>query len=306
MEANLTERSAQTPTVTFALSVVTLVAFASNSVLCRMALAAGAIDATSFTILRILSGAATLWVVSAFLRRRSRPTGSWISASMLALYAFAFSYAYLSLSIGTGALIVMGAVQATMIFAGLRAGERYVPLQWIGLLVAFGGTVYLVSPGVTGPPPLGAALMATAGIAWGIYSLRGRGSADPITATTDNFIRAVPFAMGIGVLQLRQMHWSTHGVVLAVISGSLTSGLGYVVWYSALRGLTVVRAASVQLALPVLAAIGGVVLLAEPVTTRLVVASVAVVGGVGLSVAGRKRPGTASRVLVLDSVPPKR
>ena len=289
MEANLTERSAQAASVTIALSAIALVAFASNSVLCRMALAGGAIDPTGFTILRILSGAATLWVVSAFLRRRSRPSGSWVSASMLALYAFAFSYAYVSLSIGTGALILMGAVQATMIVAGIRAGERFVPIQWIGLLMAFGGTVYLVSPGVTGPPPLGAALMATAGIAWGIYSLRGRGSADPITATTDNFIRAVPFALGIGLLQLRQMQWSTHGVVLALISGSLTSGIGYVMWYSALRGLTATRAAVVQLALPVLAAIGGVVLLAEPVTTRLVVASVAVVGGVGLSVAGRKR-----------------
>jgi drug/metabolite transporter (DMT)-like permease len=253
-----------------------------------MALAGGAIDPAGFTILRILSGAATLWVVSAFLRRRSRPSGSWISASMLALYAFAFSYAYVSLSIGTGALILMGAVQATMIVAGIRAGERFAPVQWLGLLMAFGGTIYLVSPGVTGPPPLGAALMATAGIAWGVYSLRGRGSVDPITATTDNFIRAVPFAIGIGLLQLGRLKWSAHGVVLAVISGSLTSGLGYVVWYSALRGLTATRAAVVQLALPVLAAIGGVVVLAEPVTTRLVVASVAVVGGVGLSVVGRK------------------
>jgi drug/metabolite transporter (DMT)-like permease len=208
---------------------------------------------------------------------------------MLALYAFAFSYAYVSLSAGTGALILMAAVQATMIVAGIRAGERLIPIQWVGLFLALGGTVYLVTPGITGPPALGSTFMVLAGFAWGIYSLRGRGSGDPITTTTDNFIRAVPVALGISLVQIREMDWSTQGVLLALLSGSLTSGIGYVLWYAALRGLTATRAAVVQLAVPVIAAIGGVILLSEVITTRLVVASLAVLGGVGLAVTGRLR-----------------
>jgi drug/metabolite transporter (DMT)-like permease len=298
VEGDLTEQSTKASSVTIALTAITLIAFASNSVLCRLALAHGTIDPTCFTSLRILSGAATLWIISALLRRRSRPRGSWISASMLALYAFAFSYAYVSLNTGTGALILMGAVQATMIVAGIRAGERPIPIQWIGLLLALGGTVYLVSPGITGPPVLGSTLMAVAGFAWGVYSLRGRASGDPITATTDNFIRAVPIALGISLVQLGEMRWSTQGVLLALLSGSLTSGIGYVVWYAALRGLTATRAAVVQLAVPVIAAIGGVVFLSEAIIARLVIASLAVLGGVGLAVAGggRRKRGESTRV----------
>ena len=286
-EAGLTDRSSQTASVTIALTAITLIAFASNSLLCRLALAAEAIDPASFTSLRILSGAATLWIVSAILRRRSRPRGSWLSASMLALYAFGFSYAYVHLSAGTGALIIMGTVQPTMIVAGIRAGERLVPIKWIGLLVALGGTVYLVSPGITGPPVVGSAFMVLAGVAWGIYSLRGRGSHDPVTTTTDNFIRAVPIVLVISLVQLGGVRWSTHGVLLALLSGSVTSGIGYVLWYAALRNLTATRAAIVQLAVPVLAAIGGVVFLSEVITLRLVIASLAVLGGVGLAVAGK-------------------
>jgi len=287
VKGDMTEQSRQTASVTIALAVTTLIAFASNSVLCRLALAQGAIDPTSFTILRILSGAATLWIISALLRRRSRPRGSWISAFMLALYAFTFSYAYVSLSAGTGALILMGAVQATMIVGGIRAGELLIPIQWVGLLLALGGTVYLVSPGITGPPVLGSILMAIAGFAWGGYSLRGRGTDDPITTTTDNFIRAVPIALGIALVQLGEMTWSKQGVLLALLSGSLTSGIGYVLWYAALRGLTATRAAVAQLTVPVIAAIGGVVFLSEAIVARLVIASLAVLGGVGLAVAGR-------------------
>jgi drug/metabolite transporter (DMT)-like permease len=289
MEDELTEKSTQTAPVTIALTAMTLLAFASNSVLCRMALAHGSIDPTSFASLRILSGAATLWIISALLRRRSRPTGSWISASMLALYAFSFSYAYVSLGTGTGALILMGAVQTTMIVAGVRAGERPTRIQWIGLLLAMGGTVYLVSPGITAPPVLGSALMVLAGFAWGVYSLRGRRSSDPITTTTENFIRAVPILIALNLVQLAQLQWSTQGVLLALLSGSLTSGIGYVVWYAALRGLTTTRAAVVQLAVPVIAAMGGVVFLSESIVTRLVIASLAVLGGVGLAVTGGGR-----------------
>jgi drug/metabolite transporter (DMT)-like permease len=285
----VTEQSGQTAPVTIALTVITLIAFASNSVLCRMALAQGAIDPISFANLRILSGAATLWIISALLRRKSRPRGSWVSASMLALYAVAFSYAYVSLSAGTGALILMGSVQATMIVAGIRAGERPIPIQWLGLLLALGGTVYLVSPGITGPPVLGSSLMALAGFAWGVYSLRGRGSGDPITTTTDNFIRAVPILLTINLVQLGGVRWLPQGVLLALLSGSLTSGIGYVLWYAALRGLTATRAAVVQLAVPVIAAMGGVIFLSEAIVPRLVMASVAVLGGVGLAVTGRVR-----------------
>lgn len=254
-----------------------------------MALAGGEIDPASFTSLRILSGAATLWIISALLRRRSRPSGSWISAFLLALYAIAFSYAYVRLSAGTGALVLMGAVQATMIVGGILAGERLIPIQWMGLLIALGGVVYLVFPGITGPPVIASLFMAIAGLAWGIYSLRGRGSDDPITATTDNFIRAVPIAVIVTLVQLGEMRLSTQGLLLAVVSGSLTSGIGYVFWYTALRGLTATRAAVVQLAVPVITAIGGVVILSELVTARLVIASLAVVGGVSLAVTGRVR-----------------
>jgi drug/metabolite transporter (DMT)-like permease len=296
MEDDLTGQSTQTASATFALTALTLVAFASNSLLCRMALAGGAIDPAGFASLRLLSGAATLWLISALLRRRSRPRGSWMSASMLAIYAFAFSYAYVGLSTGTGALILMGAVQVTMIVSGIRAGERLIPMQWMGLLLALGGTVYLASPGITGPPVIGTLVMATAGIAWGIYSLRGRGSDDPITATTDNFIRAVPMALVITLVQFGKMKWSTYGLLLALLSGSLTSGIGYVMWYAALRGLTATRAAIVQLAVPVIAAAGGVLILSESITTRLVIASLAVVGGVGIAVAGRAHRNQKSEI----------
>jgi drug/metabolite transporter (DMT)-like permease len=208
---------------------------------------------------------------------------------MLALYAFSFSYAYISLGTGTGALILMGSVQATMIVAGVRAGERPTRMQWFGLLLALGGTVYLVSPGITGPPFVASALMALAGFAWGVYSLRGRKSGDPITTTTDNFIRAIPILVVISLIQLGEFRWSTLGVLLAVVSGSITSGVGYVMWYTALRGLTATRAAVVQLAVPVIAAMGGVLFLSETVVARLVIASVMVLGGVGLAVAARGR-----------------
>jgi len=256
-----------------------------------MALVGGSIDPASFTSLRMVSGAATLWSISFFLRRKSRPGGSWISAAMLALYAIAFSYAYVRLGTGTGALILMGSVQATMIVAGIRAGERLAPRQWLGLLVALGGTTYLVFPGITAPPVFGSLLMVTAGIAWGIYSLRGRGSNDPITATTDNFIRAVPIVVVLVLVQRNEAGWSTYGILLAIVSGSLTSGIGYVLWYTALRGLTATRAAIVQLGVPILAAAGGVMLLSEVITPRLVFASIAVLAGVGVAVTGRVRTG---------------
>ncbi len=186
-------------------------------------------------------------------------------------------------------MIVMGSVQATMIFGGIRTGERPALIQWIGLFFAMGGLAYLTSPGIEAPPLAGSLLMICAGFAWGVYSLRGRGSTDPVTTTTDNFIRAVPMVLVLNLLLLADVHWSTKGMLLGLVSGSLTSGIGYVVWYAALRGLTATRAAVVQLAVPVVAAMGGIILLSEMVSTRLVVASVIILGGVGLVLFGRGR-----------------
>jgi drug/metabolite transporter (DMT)-like permease len=201
---------------------------------------------------------------------------------MLWAYVACFSFAYLTLSAGTGALILFGAVQVTMFSVGLRAGERFTATAWVGLALAVGGLVYLVSPGVAAPTPQGAGLMAAAGIAWGIYSLRGRGAGDPAAATAGNFLRAAPLALALSVVFAGSFQASTEGVVLAIASGALTSGLGYVVWYAALPGLTALRAATVQLSVPPLAAAGGVLLLAEAVSMRLVLASAAILGGIAL------------------------
>jgi drug/metabolite transporter (DMT)-like permease len=276
---------------TASLTALALAAFAANSLLCRLALGGDRIDAASYTSLRILSGAVALLIIRALSRRSpmGADQGSWASAAMLALYAVAFSFAYLSLDAGVGALILFGAVQATMILAGFLEGQRPNALEWVGLVGAFGGLVYLVSPGIATPAPLGSLLMALAGIAWGIYSLRGRKSADPVAATSANFARAVPFALLVSLVALPEFRISARGAWLAVVSGALASGMGYVVWYGALKGLTTTRAAVVQLSVPVLAAVGGVVFLTEPVTFRLVVSGAAILGGIALAIRGRGR-----------------
>jgi drug/metabolite transporter (DMT)-like permease len=281
--------------LTIALTAVTLIAFAANALLARLALAEPAIDPASYTTLRLASGALLLWLIVT-LSKRSRAAapvsesarrGRWLSAAMLFLYAITFSVAYLTVEAGTGALILFGAVQVTMIGAGILAGHRPNALEWIGLVVASAGLVYLVSPGLTAPDPVGAALMAVAGLAWGVYSLRGRGSSDPVGDTAANFIRAVPFAAAISLMAVSWLDITARGVWLALASGAVASGLGYVIWYAALRGLTATRAAIVQLAVPVITAIGGVLLLAEPLTWRLTLASVIVLGGVALAILGR-------------------
>jgi drug/metabolite transporter (DMT)-like permease len=207
---------------------------------------------------------------------------------MLFLYAVAFSFAYLTLDAGTGALILFGAVQATMILAGFIEGHRPHTFEWIGLVSAFGGLVYLVSPGIGAPAPFGSMLMAIAGVAWGIYSLRGRGSGDPVVATAANFARAVPFALVVSLFVLADFEVTARGAWLAVLSGAVASGMGYVIWYAALKGLTTTRAAVVQLSVPVLAAIGGVLFLAEEFTHRLVLSSVIILGGIALAILGRE------------------
>ncbi len=217
-------------------------------------------------------------------RRSGRGTGSWFSAIALAAYGVGFSFAYVTLSTGTGALILFASVQVTMILFGLRAGERPGGLQWAGFVLALGGFVYLVSPGLRAPDPIGSGLMAVAGIGWGVYSVRGRGAADPIGTTTDNFIRSLPFVLVPSVVFLSDTSATTEGALLAVVSGSVTSGVGYVIWYAALKGLTTTKAAIVQLAVPVIAAAGGIVFLSEEPTIRLGAASVVILGGIAMAV----------------------
>jgi drug/metabolite transporter (DMT)-like permease len=280
------EKSVLWPAV---LTAMALVAFATNSLLCRFALGEAQVDAASFTSLRLLSGALTLWVIALISGRyngRGR-AGSWGSAAMLFLYAVAFSFAYLTLDVGTGALILFGSVQATMIVAGFIEGHRPQALEWIGMICASCGLIYLVSPGLSAPAPFGSMLMAAAGIAWGIYSLRGRGSGDPVASTAGNFVRAAPFALLVSLILLADLDITARGACLAVLSGALASGMGYVVWYAALKDLTTTRAAIVQLAVPVLAASGGVLFLSEVVTDRLLVSGIVILGGVVLAIWGR-------------------
>ena len=278
------------PTVsrTLFLTAAAMLAFAANSLLCRMALGQGLIDAASFTSVRVLSGAVVLWAI-VMLRRDATAPGKadWRAVATLFLYMAFFSFAYLSLDAGTGALVLFGAVQLTMFFVAMREGERMHRLSWGGLALAIAGLVYLVSPGVTAPDPLGAVLMTAAGIAWGIYSLRGRGSTDPIGHTAKNFACAVPFVLLVQVIFLQDFDASTLGFALAVASGALASGCSYVIWYSALPDLTAARAATVQLSVPVIAAFGGVLLLSEPVTLRLLLASAMTLGGVAIVLSQR-------------------
>ena len=284
---------------TVLLTSITMVAFASNSLLCRLALQHAAIDAASFSSIRLVSGAVVLAVLARASAGRAAPARvDWAAATMLFLYVAFFSFAYLTLSAGTGALILFGAVQLTMLAAGLRAGERFDALGWVGFALAAGGLVYLVSPGVTAPTPLGAALMTVAGVAWGVYSLRGRGLDNPLAATASNFLRAAPMALALSLLLYGRARASPAGILLALASGALTSGIGYVLWYAALKGLSAIRAAAVQLSVPPIAAFGAVLFLAEPLTARLAAASAAILGGIALVLASRtqrKRAEAASQ-----------
>lgn len=271
-------------------TILALVAFAANSVLCRLALRDAAIDAATFSTIRLTAGAATLLLISAVMRKDAvRTAGSWMSAGMLFLYAVPFSFAYTRLTTGTGALILFGCVQLTMMTVALWSGERPHPLQWLGLTMALGGLIYLVLPGLEAPSLTGAVLMALAGLAWGVYSLRGRTAVNPLADTTSNFVRSVPFALAISLVALGGIHVQRQGVALAVASGALASGLGYVVWYEALAGLTATRAAAVQLLVPIIAALGGVIFLAEHISWRLGVAAIVVLGGIALALIGREK-----------------
>ncbi|MFL6672482.1 MAG: DMT family transporter [Massilia sp.] len=273
---------------TAALTGAAMLAFAANSLLCRLALQQGSIDPASFASIRLVAGAIMLAAITRYQGPPAVPgKPDWMSAAMLFAYAAFFSFAYVTLPAGTGALILFGAVQLTMFSAGLRAGERFAAIAWCGLALASGGLVYLVLPGVAAPSPVGAAMMAMAGMAWGIYSVRGRRAGDPLTATAGNFARAVPLTLVLSLLFLANARASAAGAGLAILSGAVTSGLGYVLWYAVLGRLGAMQAATVQLAVPLIAALGGVAFLAEAFSARLAVAAVAILGGIALVLASR-------------------
>jgi drug/metabolite transporter (DMT)-like permease len=270
------------------LTVLALLAFAGNSLLCRAALQHTRIDAASFTTIRLISGALALWLLVQGTRRGATGRGSWPSALALFAYAAAFSFAYVALPAGTGALLLFGSVQASMIGWGLLKGERFGGVQMSGLVLAFAGLVGLLLPGISAPPLGGALLMITAGAAWGVYSLRGRGAGDPLRVTAGNFVRTVPVALLLSALFMNEARVDTAGALYAIASGAITSGLGYAIWYTVLPHLKATSAATLQLSVPVIATLGGLVWLGEPFTLRLLLASAAILGGIAL-VIRRKR-----------------
>lgn len=263
-----------------AYTALTMIAFAANSLLCRMALKETGIDAASFTSVRLLSGAAMLYLLMRWQHQSPLKHGCWRSALALFIYAVAFSFAYRSINTGAGALILFGAVQVTMVLAGFIAGERMSALQGAGFTAALTGLVILVSPGVEAPSMLDSILMLLSGIAWGMYSLWGRGLADPAAATAGNFLRAVPLAIALSLCTLPWLHLDAKGVLYAVLSGALASGLGYVLWYRVLQHMRAMTASTIQLSAPILAALGGVILLGEVFTRDLLVASLLILGGI--------------------------
>jgi drug/metabolite transporter (DMT)-like permease len=264
------------------LTSLAMIAFAGNSLLCRAALKHTSIDAASFTTIRLISGALMLWLVVRMRRGTHKGRGNWPSALALFAYAAGFSFAYVSLPAATGALLLFGAVQATMIVHGIWAGERMQKLQLLGLVLALAGLVGLLLPGLSAPPVFGSLLMLGAGVAWGIYSLRGRGEGDPTRVTAGNFLRAVPIAAALSVIMFDRTSLDSAGFWYAVASGAFASGIGYAIWYTALPALKAAKAATVQLSVPVIAALGGIVFLGEPLTLRLVLSSVAILGGIAL------------------------
>lgn len=271
------------------LTSLAMLAFAGNSLLCRIALRQAHIDAASFTAIRLIAGALVLWLIVRMRRGACAGAGNWLSASALFAYAAGFSFAYVSLPAATGALLLFGAVQATMIGYGIGTGERLLKWQLVGLALALGGLVGLLLPGLSAPPLSGSALMLGAGVAWGIYSLRGKGVGDPTRVTAGNFLRAAPMAIVLGLVMMNGATLNQAGFGYAIASGALTSGMGYAIWYTVLPALKATHAATVQLGVPVIAALGGVVLLGEAITLRLVLASLAILGGIALVIL-EKRP----------------
>ena len=271
----------------YGLTCLAMVAFAGNSLLCRLALRHTLIDPVSFTVVRLASGACVLWLIVRSLQPVGKGDGNWLSAAALLSYALAFSLAYTQLTAATGALLLFGAVQATMIGHGLLRGETLRPRQWAGCTLALLGLGALLLPGLTAPPPGSAALMAGAGLAWGIYSLRGKGAGDPTRITAGNFLRTLPMVAAVALMAVwlplgAHLRIDAAGFAYAVASGALASGVGYAVWYAVLPSLKSVQAASVQLSVPLITAVGGIAILGESFSLQLVAASAAILGGIAL------------------------
>lgn len=279
------------------LTSLALIAFAGNSLLCRAALAHTAIDAASFTTVRLLSGASVLWLLVLIRGSANAGSGNWLSAFALFGYAAGFSFSYVHLTAAAGALILFGAVQTTMIGYGIWSGERMHAPQVVGLVLACAGLVGLLLPGLSAPPLSGALLMLGAGIAWGIYSLRGKGAGDPLKVTAGNFARAAPVALALSVWLSDSALFDSAGIGYAFLSGALASGVGYAIWYAALPALKSTTAATVQLGVPVITALGGVMFLGEHVTLRLAIATFAIIGGIALVVLAGKRAAPSSNSL---------
>lgn len=273
------------------LTAIAMIAFAANSILCRLALAEGAIDPASFTFVRLASGALTLWLIVIWSGRATLSSGSWSGALALFIYAAAFSFGYITLPAGTGAFLLFGAVQITMVLTGIIRGERLTLLQCFGFILAIAGLAFLVAPGSFAPSPIGAGLMILAGIAWGAYSLLGRGAKSPMLATTGNFIRAFPIAFVLMILFFvgSDMNATPTGLILAVLSGAVASGIGYTIWYAALPGLTPSQGASVQLSVPVIAAAAGALFLGEHIDIKFVISSLAILSGICIILYARNR-----------------
>jgi len=282
------------------LTSLAMVAFAGNSLLCRVALKHTRIDPASFTTIRLISGAVMLWLVVRMCQRTHSGSGNWLSAFALFVYAAGFSFAYVSLPAASGALLLFGAVQATMIGHGIWTGERFQRLQLAGLLLALGGLVGLLLPGLSAPPLSGSLLMLGAGVAWGIYSLRGKGAGDPTNVTAGNFLRAVPISAALSIIMFNNTSLDNAGVWYAISSGALASGIGYAIWYTAVPALKATKAATVQLCVPVIAALGGVVFLAEPITLRLTVTSAAILGGIALVILEKRHVDGARKTATAD------
>lgn len=269
-------------TRTLLLTVLAMLAFAANSLLCRAALRESQIDPTSFTALRLVAGALVLWLLLSTRRTSTKTAGTWLGALSLFVYAGAFSYAYVDLDAGAGALLLFGAVQLSMVSWGLTQGERLNRWQTGGMIMAGIGLAALLLPGTSTPSVSASLLMLLAGGAWGAYSLLGKRAPDPLAATAGNFIRTLPIVAVLCLLTWSQLEWNSAGVTYALLSGGLTSGIGYAIWYAAMPGLAAVQAASVQLSVPLITALAGSLLLGETLTGRLLAAGVAILGGITL------------------------
>lgn len=269
------------------LTMLTLTAFAGNSLLCRLALRDTDLDAATFTAVRLTSGAMVLWLIARWRSKTAAGRGNWLSAFALFAYAAAFSFAYLSLTAATGALLLFGAVQGTMIGYGIGQGEQLGRQKIAGIVLAILGLLGLLLPGLAAPPLGGSLLMLGAGIAWGVYTLRGKKAGDPVLVTAGNFLRAAPMALVLNLLLFTQVKVDSIGMFYAVLSGALASGVGYVLWYTVLPSIKTTSAATLQLSVPVLAAVGGILLLGEPLTLRLLLASATILGGIALVIRSR-------------------